>query len=256
MNNSGYYTITPRDRDDYVSITNELSDRIWPAFMLEDPVSNKHWGALHSHFPDFQFALVDRATDAIVGYANSAPLHWDDALESLPDDGWDWALEQSIKENNVGITPTLLCGLQIAVVPEYQGQGLSSRLLQILIDTARNHGFTRVIIPVRPSMKPLYPLTPMKRYIMWMREDGMPYDPWLRVHVRRGGLIIQPCEYAMRIPGAISEWEKWTGMRFFESGDYVIPGALSPVHMDITRDQGVYVEPNVWVLHEIESEMA
>jgi hypothetical protein len=40
-------------------------------------------------------------------------------------------------------------------------------------------------------------------------------------------------------------------MRFPESGDYVVPGALAPVHIDRDRDEGVYVEANVWMRHEI-----
>jgi hypothetical protein len=40
-------------------------------------------------------------------------------------------------------------------------------------------------------------------------------------------------------------------MRFPDSGPYVVPGALVPVEIDRDRDQGRYVEPNVWVRHRI-----
>ncbi len=43
-------------------------------------------------------------------------------------------------------------------------------------------------------------------------------------------------------------------MQFPESGAYIIPSALVPVEIDIAKDEGVYLEPYVWVLHEIESE--
>jgi hypothetical protein len=55
----------------------------------------------------------------------------------------------------------------------------------------------------------------------------------------------------MTIPGTIAQWEAWTGMRFFESGEYIIPGALEPVQIEIEKDLGTYIEPNVWVLHEV-----
>jgi hypothetical protein len=54
----------------------------------------------------------------------------------------------------------------------------------------------------------------------------------------------------MDIPGTVAEWEEWTGMAFPESGEYVVPGALVPVTIDRERDQGRYVEPNVWMLHQ------
>jgi hypothetical protein len=55
----------------------------------------------------------------------------------------------------------------------------------------------------------------------------------------------------MLIEGTVAEWESWSGMRFPDSGDYVVPGALCPVQMDVHADVGRYVEPNVWVHHPI-----
>jgi len=49
----------------------------------------------------------------------------------------------------------------------------------------------------------------------------------------------------------VSDWENWTGMRFPESGDYVVPEALVPVRIDREVDTGLYVEPNVWMHHRI-----
>jgi len=40
-------------------------------------------------------------------------------------------------------------------------------------------------------------------------------------------------------------------MKFPQSGLYNIPGALNPISMDIEKDEGIYVEPNVWLLHVI-----
>lgn len=85
-----------------------------------------------------------------------------------------------------------------------------------------------------------------------MREDGLPYDPWLRIQVKSGGTILHPCSHAMTIPGTVAQWEEWTiSLRFFQSGDYIIPGALVPVHMNMEQDLGLYVEPNVWVMHQL-----
>ena len=53
----------------------------------------------------------------------------------------------------------------------------------------------------------------------------------------------------MRIPGTVAQWEEWTGVAFPESGPYVVPGALVPVEIDRERDEGLYVEPNVWMVH-------
>jgi hypothetical protein len=77
----------------------------------------------------------------------------------------------------------------------------------------------------------------------------MPFDPWLRVHVRQGGSIVKACHRAMQVTGTIAEWEAWTGMRFPDAGEYIVPGALTPVQIDPDQNRGTYTEPNVWVLH-------
>jgi len=49
----------------------------------------------------------------------------------------------------------------------------------------------------------------------------------------------------MTIRGTRAEWDEWTKMKFPQSGQYIIPGALNPIEMDMQKDEGVYVEPNV-----------
>ena len=103
-------------------------------------------------------------------------------------------------------------------------------------------------------MKARYPLTPMGRYMCWERDDGLPLDPWLRVHRRLGAEFLGVAHPSMRITGTVREWEEWTGLRFPESGPYVVPGALQPVEMDLEEDLGVYEEPNVWMRHPVSDE--
>jgi hypothetical protein len=40
-------------------------------------------------------------------------------------------------------------------------------------------------------------------------------------------------------------------MKFPQSGEYVIPGALSSIEINVKRDEGLYIEPNVWIVHEV-----
>jgi hypothetical protein len=49
--------------------------------------------------------------------------------------------------------------------------------------------------------------------------------------------------------GTVTEWEEWTEMALPESGNYVVPGALVPITIDRERNEGAYVEPNVWMVH-------
>jgi hypothetical protein len=38
-------------------------------------------------------------------------------------------------------------------------------------------------------------------------------------------------------------------MAFPDSGEYVFPEGLAPVHIDRSTDRGSYWEPNVWMVH-------
>jgi hypothetical protein len=94
-------------------------------------------------------------------------------------------------------------------------------------------------------------LSDIDRYITWEAGNGLPFDAWLRVHVRAGARIIKVCHRSMIVRGTSAEWQSWTGMNFPDTGQYYVPGALNPVDMDLEKDQGTYVEPNVWMVHEL-----
>jgi hypothetical protein len=74
----------------------------------------------------------------------------------------------------------------------------------------------------------------------------------MRVHSRLGARIAKVCEHSMIIRGTATDWHQWTGLHFPESGDYVVPGGLTPMEMDRNTDCGQYLEPNVWMIHDLE----
>jgi hypothetical protein len=98
-------------------------------------------------------------------------------------------------------------------------------------------------------LKHRYPITPIEDYIRWRREDGQLFDPWMRVHERLGARVSAALPRSMRITGTVQEWETWTDMAFPESGDYIFPEGLAPLHIDRSADLGSYWEPNVWIVH-------
>jgi hypothetical protein len=130
-----------------------------------------------------------------------------------------------------------------------QGSGMSARALGGMIELAREHGLEALIAPVRPNWKERYPLTPIERYARWRRDDGLLFDPWMRVHERMGAEVLKPEPESLRITGARAEWEEWVGMPFPEDGAYVFPGGLAPV--SFADDVGRYWEPNVWMRHAV-----
>jgi len=219
----------------------------WPEFMYHDPVLNELFGRVIGEFAEFQFYAWDDERNEVVGVGNAIPTAWDGDIASLPVGGVDAVVQARFGEE--APPPTVLCALQILIAPDYRGQGLSSHMIERMAEIGRDHGLDKLIAPVRPNLKDRYPLVPMERYITWRRADGTHFDPWLRTHQRVGAPIAKVATESMRVPGTVAQWEEWAGMAFPESGTYVVPGALVPVEIDLERDEGLYVEPNVWMVH-------
>jgi hypothetical protein len=233
----------------------DLIDRVdfnvWPTYNTKGDVASALWPRLYSEFPDFQFVLHDDAADEIVAEGHTAPLVWDGAVAELPA-GIDGALEVALELHDSGGEPTTLCAMAAEIRPERQGGGLAGRMIEEMGAIGRRHGFADLIAPVRPSWKERYPLTPIEEYVRWTREDGLPFDPWIRVHVRLGGEILRSEPRSLRITGSVAEWEEWVGLTFPASGEYVFPHGLTLLHVDREHDVGMYYEPNVWMRHRLE----
>jgi len=251
MTSSRFRIIAPNDLDDYRSRAGDIAEVSWPEFMLQDPIAGEHWHELFDRFNEYQFALLDTETNRMAAMANSMPFYWDLPLEDLPEGGWDWVFLKAIEDHKKGTKPNIQSAIQINIHPEYQSQGLSTKMVQAMRAIGESKGFKNLVAPVRPNQKSKYPLTSIDDYIQWTNDEGLPFDAWLRVHARAGARIIKPCHEAMTISGTCTEWEQWTGLKFPQSGQYIIPGALNPMIMDIEKDEGVYIEPNVWMQHSI-----
>lgn len=91
----------------------------------------------------------------------------------------------------------------------------------------------------------------MTAYACHVRADGLPADPWMRVHARLGARIVAVCPVSMTIAGTVAQWRTWTGQPLRESGAVEVPDALAPVHVSVEHGHAVYVEQNVWMHHRL-----
>ncbi|MBE7534780.1 MAG: GNAT family N-acetyltransferase [Anaerolineales bacterium] len=228
----------------------QLAKDSWPEFMWHDRIAQAYWHEFFDRFARHQSLMIDVETNQVVAVGHSFPFHWGAPLSELPDEGWDWVIQKAVDDDQKGVKPNLLAAVFVGVRAEYKKIGLSRSILLSFQPTARAHGFKQIVIPVRPNEKPKYPLISMDDYLTWKNEAGAPFDAWLRIQARAGATFIKVCQRSKVVSGSRAEWEAWTGMKFPQSGQYIIPGALAPMRMDADKDEGVYAEPNVWTLHE------
>jgi len=224
-----------------------LQERSWPEFLYHAPVLERLFGRVIAEYAEFQFYAWDDEREEVVGVGNAIPATWDGDDETLPDGGLDAVVETRFSEHPPA--PNVLCAQHILIAPEFRSRALSSRMIARMAEIGAEHGLDTLIAPVRPTLKHRYPLTPIERYVEWRRPDGELLDPWLRTHERLGARIAKVAPASTRVPGTVAQWEEWTGLVFPDSGPYVVPGGLVPVEIDRERDEGLYVEPNVWMVH-------
>jgi GNAT superfamily N-acetyltransferase len=240
------------ERPDLIERMDDVDPK-WPEFMQADPVMNAFFGQVASVFPHLCVAATDDS-GAVVATGRAMAFTFDlPGRRVLPDGGLDRAMVWAFSDRLYGRTPDTASAVEIAIGQQHRGTGLSRQMLAALRDAARDAGLSRLVAPVRPNGKHRYPVLPMAGYITMVRPDGLPDDPWLRVHARAGGRILQVAPASMVMPGSLAEWREWTGLAFDRTGDVIVPEALVPVHCDAEHDHAVYVEPNVWVEHTFAS---
>ena len=232
----------------------DLWDRAWDERTFEDvwPEYNNHgnhaahyFGALVPRFARFQALFVDRRQETLIARARTIPFRWDGLLEHLPA-GIDALGLQAVAETR---NPTALSALAAEVRADYRRVGLSALVITTMAAMARGAGLGPLVAPVRPMWKDRFPLRAIEDYACWLRRDGLPYDPWIRLHVRLGARILRSEPRSLEIRAPVPEWEDWTGRHFPRDGCYVFPTGLAP--LTVADGVGSYWEPNVWLRHEV-----
>jgi GNAT superfamily N-acetyltransferase len=237
--------VTAQERPDLWQQARTAMRATWPEYNLHGNRTDEYFGQLTTRFAEFQLLLYDASADRVVGRGRTIPLRWDGSMADLPA-GIDAAGLRAVTEQ---APPTALCALAAEVDSDQQGKGLSRLIIQAMAALARDGGLHSLIAPVRPSLKDRYPLTPVEQYAQWRRGDGLPFDPWMRVHARLGATVLRAEPRSMEFTAPAADWEQWLGMDLPHPGEYVFPGGLAP--LTVADGMGRYWEPNVWMLHPV-----
>ncbi len=242
---------TVAQRPDLARLLDDFN--VWPRFMRQDPIGSLYYVDAVTAYPEFVLAAVDRAEpDRLVAKGYSVPFTWDeDPATTLPEDGWDGVVIEATLDRLAGRRGNLVSALEISIRPDLPRPG------DLRVDGLRH-------VPERPGAGVRDPGRPgpcerqapppgmsIEDYAALTREDGLPVDPWLRVHVRAGGTVVGVAARAMAMAGSLAEWREWTGLPFDASGPVVVPEALVPVLCDVAQDFAAYVEPCIWVHHRL-----
>ncbi|WP_432883744.1 N-acetyltransferase [Kribbella sp. CA-245084] len=223
----------------------DVDVRGWPEFMRHNRVSEAYFGQVPSAFPET--CLIATEGDRVIADAHAVQFA---RRSDFPAGGWEQAVIWAFADERRGVRPDTACALNISVAHDLQNQGIAALMLAALRQAVGDAGLDVLDAPVRPTHKHLEVGTSMAEYVARTRADGLPWDPWLRTHVRAGGEIAGVAPVSWVVAGSLAEWRSWTGLPFDRSGPVEVAGGLVPVDCDTGADRAVYVEPNVWVRHK------
>ncbi len=223
----------------------DLTLTYWEPVIIHSAIQKKYWNKIKDYFPAYQWYLVT-PQDEVIGLANTLPLNFNDPLVDLPVRGWDWMVEQAVRQFEDSVIPNALGGLQIVVFSDYRNQGYSKKILGHLKSKFKESELDHFILPIRPILKENHPEVSMEEYLGW-EVEGQPYDPWIRLHFKEGAALVKVCANSMEVTGSKAEWLDWTGISINGDGTYCVPGGLSPIQYIESKDLGIYREPNIWI---------
>jgi hypothetical protein len=240
--------VTLEQRPDLAPAIPDVLASRWPTFLLAGrPGHDVNMFALLAAAPQHQVLLLD-TDDAVLGVGLSVPLDWDRTVDGLPA-GWDGAVSCAARLIDAGGAANAVSALSITLRPAAGGRAIAARMVTALKAAAAGVGIDALIAPVRPVLKSQYPLAPMAQYLTWRTPDDQVFDPWLRLHLRLGGVQVGVAYPSVTIKGTVAEWQEWTDLSLPAAGEYVIAGGLVPLTVDRRADLATYREPNVWFVH-------
>lgn len=190
----------------------------WPEFMRHNRVAQAYFWRSLDVFAEPCLVATNNAGTVIadahaVRYASTR-----DHRDPLPDGGWEQMVGCAFADAEQGVAPDTACALNISVATDVQGQGLARLMLDSLRMAVGQLGLPTLVAPVRPTWKASEARTPMVEYAANVRDDGLPYDPWLRTHIRAGGEIIRLAPTSWVIAGSLTQWRGWTDLPFDADG--------------------------------------
>jgi len=224
---------------------NNLLDACFPKFIANPNLYPDSFGV-----DDLNYKVILTEQNKVIAIGLMGPFNWSGAVEDLPT--FKQMVRTGLEIQSQNHPFNSMVGYAICISPAEQGKGLSKKIVAAMKDVAKRESCTHFLVPLRPSGKHLYPLQSADEYAKWRRPDGKLVDNWLRVHENMGASRLCVMEECDVYSGPLKEWTKATGLIFPISGSYIVPGALSPLIVNVDEDFGAITEGNIWVSHPME----
>lgn len=192
-----------RYRDQTPWLRRQMDEKPWLVFFVEEDPMELRCGSLNSRcrlepspFDDCfvdRFFFTEKGSGDLLGAALTMRIAWDGSREDLPE-GWEDTVRRCYRDcrDAAGSTCNTLVGMQVFTLSHHRNKGLSGRFLGEMAGFAKKLGYEHMVIPALPPTQFTKEgaATPFETIATALRDDGLPADHWVRLHVRKGAKVI------------------------------------------------------------------
>lgn len=180
-------------------------------------------------------------------------IFWDGSVDSLPEDGWTGSTITSYKNEMEKIKNNTMVGLFAHVTKKFRDKKLSGELIESMKKLAKKYNY-KLIIPLRPPSRyqKEYCSMDFEKFCNLKREDGMPVDPWFRLHRKLNAKFLKISKTSHQRAMSISTFYKLFGKKNIEKTgyyDFEIFGNWHNIYIDLSLSVVVMNEGCQWVEH-------
>lgn len=216
-------------------------ERDGPRFLVDATAPARHH--LDEAAPDTTWVGRDAAGAAVVA-VRGVRLRWDGTSDDAPASG---AVEAVARAGEEAADTLVVLGVRVRA--DARRRGIGRATLAATTELAREAGCQRALVLLRTHAKAAHPLTPFVRYLAATRDDGHPFDPWLRQAWTAGLRPVRSVDRSLVVAAPLARWVDWAGHPFPTSGPELVPAAIKPAIVEFERDEGRYREPHLWAAH-------
>lgn len=198
--------------------------------------------------------LTDEVEPQLAGHGITTGVYWDGTSEHLPE-GWQGVVLQSYEDRVRGSVPNTIVGLFIRVEPEFREGGVAKKIAEEMGAIRKKNALPYFIIPLRPPLRyeKEYASLPFATFAAATREDGLPLDHWVRMHVRLGATIIRISEKSHRHVLSLKDFNRiFSSHKITQSGEQLVQknnNGWYQVFVDVERDFVLIEQGCVWVTY-------
>ena len=237
-------TVSLAERPDLKNRIGDLEGEAFPVYINAEPTWNDCFPGILETMPDLQLFFLDETTDELLAVVSQVAFTWDGTAAALP--GYNDLLRNSLEEVKRGTHPNALCGIMAIIPEEHQGKGISQHIFTAVFGLIESRGFEHYLIPVRPTLKHLYPNFSTAEYLDWKTSHDKPFDPWIRSNMALSPTFLAIAHDSINVTASIAQWEEWCEMQFPVSGSFVIPGGHKLLQVNREGGTAYYGEDHVW----------